>query len=59
MNGVALPLDGFGEVTLDSGTLCDACAREVHAGEHVRYHLRLGTTYCSDCMGAAAPAVAA
>ncbi|MBL8482955.1 MAG: 2Fe-2S iron-sulfur cluster binding domain-containing protein [Rhodocyclaceae bacterium] len=58
MNGVALPLDGFGVTTLDCGTLCDTCGREIQVGETVRYHLRTGSTYCSDCMGAHPPAAA-
>ncbi|NIR60299.1 MAG: 2Fe-2S iron-sulfur cluster binding domain-containing protein [Gammaproteobacteria bacterium] len=49
VNGVELPLEGFGEETLEVGTLCDGCKREIDAGEHVRYHLRLGTTYCNSC----------
>jgi truncated hemoglobin YjbI len=48
---VELPLDGYGEMILDSGSICDGCARELEVGEPVRYHLRLGTLYCSQCNG--------
>ncbi len=51
--GVELPVDGFGEIELASGSLCDGCGGEVAAGVSVRYHLRLGTIYCPACMGRA------
>jgi len=44
-----MPLEGFDELIMDVGTLCDACQREVAAGEKVIYHVRLGKIYCSDC----------
>ncbi len=44
-----MPLEGFNELVMDVGTLCDACQREVTAGEKVIYHVRLGKIYCSDC----------
>lgn len=49
VDGVELPVEGFGECTLDVGSLCDGCQREIHPGELVRYHLRLGSTYCAEC----------
>jgi ferredoxin-NADP reductase/ferredoxin/truncated hemoglobin YjbI len=49
MNGVELPLDGFGTVTLEVGSVCDGCGGEIAIGETVRYHLRLGSTYCPTC----------
>lgn len=49
VNGVEMPLEGFGEQVISAGTLCDSCQREIDAGERVRYHLRLGLTYCGDC----------
>ncbi|HTJ82880.1 MAG TPA: group 1 truncated hemoglobin, partial [Polyangiaceae bacterium] len=49
VNGVEMPLDGFGEEELTSGTLCDGCERAIEVGERVRYHLRLGRTYCREC----------
>ncbi len=50
IDGVELPLDGFGELVLDLGGVCDVCENEIPRGESVRYHLRLGTTYCHRCM---------
>lgn len=41
--------DGFLEDTMAVGTVCDACASEIEPGERVRYHTRLGTTYCAAC----------
>lgn len=49
MGDVELPLEGFGEITMDVGTLCDTCEREVAAGEKVTYHVRIGKVFCSDC----------
>ena len=49
LDGIEQPLDGFGEMTMTSGTVCDGCNRAVEAGEIVRYHLRIGLTYCSEC----------
>lgn len=49
LNGIELPVDGFGETVMDVGTLCDACGGEITAGEKVRYHLRLGSTWCRAC----------
>lgn len=47
---IEIPVSGFDEVTLDVGSLCDSCGNEIDAGITVRYHLRLGTLYCPDCM---------
>lgn len=62
LNGVELPLDGFGTLRLDVGSVCDACGGEIAAGETVQYHLRLGATYCPGCSsiqaGSAIPATA-
>lgn len=50
VNGVELPLDGYEELKLDCGALCDSCNDAIDAGTRVRYHLRLGTIYCPSCM---------
>ena len=49
--GKDLPLEGYGDMVLDAGSMCDGCARVIEVGEAVRYHLRLGTLYCSQCQG--------
>jgi ferredoxin-NADP reductase/ferredoxin len=49
LGGVEVPFEGFGEITMDVGSLCDTCGREVAVGEKVNYHVRLGKIYCSDC----------
>jgi truncated hemoglobin YjbI len=51
VGGVERPLDGFGEVTLDTGAVCDGCGRVMDAGEKAKYHLRIGTMYCAVCNG--------
>ena len=52
INGVEMPLDGFEVMAIDVGTICDGCQQAIEAGEQVRYHVRLGLTYCSHCMSA-------
>ncbi len=49
LRGEELPLDGFGDVEIALGTLCDGCQGEIPAGARARYHLRTGHTYCSPC----------
>jgi NAD(P)H-flavin reductase/truncated hemoglobin YjbI len=49
VNGVEVPLDGFGEIEVTVGSMCDGCQRAINVGEKVRYHLRLGMTYCVEC----------
>jgi NAD(P)H-flavin reductase/ferredoxin/truncated hemoglobin YjbI len=50
VGGMELPVEGFGEAIVDVGTLCDSCGKEIWPGTRVRYHLRLGTVWCPDCM---------
>jgi len=49
LNGQPLRLDGFEDMTLDEGSLCDACNQGIDAGSPVRVNLRLGTVYCHPC----------
>ncbi len=49
LGDIEMPLDGFEELVMDVGALCDSCGREVAAGEKVIYHVRIGKIYCSDC----------
>jgi len=49
IGGIERPLEGFNEMTMDVGSLCDTCEREVSAGEKIVYHVRLGKIYCSEC----------
>jgi NAD(P)H-flavin reductase/truncated hemoglobin YjbI len=57
VNGVELPLEGFGETEMSVGGLCDGCGREIAPGERVRYHLRLGSAYCADCGAPETPGI--
>lgn len=52
VRGVELPLDGYGEVELVVGILCDGCQAAVSKGQVVRYHNRTGQTYCAACVPA-------
>ncbi len=58
VGGVELPLEGFGELILDAGSMCDGCGRAVEVGERVRYHLRIGSMYCGQCNGQVSQAAA-
>jgi ferredoxin-NADP reductase/ferredoxin/truncated hemoglobin YjbI len=49
MDGIELPVEGFGHTVLEVGAMCDSCERVLEAGEEVRYHLRLGHIYCNTC----------
>ncbi len=50
VRGVELPFEGYGEVELVVGILCDGCQGEIAAGEVVRYHNRTGRTFCAECV---------
>lgn len=49
VDGVEIPAEGFDEIVLDIGYLCDGCEQEVAPGTSVRYHIRTGKTYCPAC----------
>lgn len=51
INGVEMPLNGYEVMQIDVGSICDGCQGEIHSGQTVRYHVRLGLTYCQQCMG--------
>ncbi len=50
IGGLELPMDGFEVTTIDVSSICDGCEEEIIEGETVRYHLRLGLTYCKNCI---------
>jgi truncated hemoglobin YjbI len=50
VRGKPIPFEGYGDLTLEIGTLCDACEGELDAGAEVRYHRRTGKTYCIGCV---------
>jgi truncated hemoglobin YjbI len=50
IDGVDLPLEGFDELVMDVGSMCDGCGGVIAPGETVRYHLRRGTTFCARCI---------
>ena len=49
LRGIDLPLEGFSDVTISAGTLCDGCERPIDAGQKARYHVRTGQAYCPAC----------
>lgn len=48
-DGIALPLEGYDDMVLDVGAMCDGCGGVIDPGETVRYHLRMGTIFCPSC----------
>ncbi|MFO7594098.1 MAG: 2Fe-2S iron-sulfur cluster-binding protein [Pseudomonadota bacterium] len=50
MGDIELPVEGYGELVMETGSLCDGCGEEIDAGETIRYHLRMGHVYCPTCM---------
>ncbi len=48
--GEEMPLDGYDELELTVGSLCDSCQADIPKGQVVRYHVRLGTIFCPKCM---------
>lgn len=50
VDGVERPVDGYEEMTLDCGAMCDSCHQPIDSGTKVRYHVRLGEVYCASCM---------
>lgn len=51
VNGIRYPLDGLDDIVMTIGSMCDGCEKEILPGDKVKYHVRLGTIYCSDCQG--------
>lgn len=49
VDGVETGFDGFGEIVMDEGSLCNSCGQAIAKGETVRYHLRTGDSYCTAC----------
>lgn len=49
VDGVEGPVDGYGEIVLEVGSLCDSCQQEINKGITVRYHIRTGATFCPSC----------
>jgi len=50
IDGMTLPLESFSEIILELGGICDVCNEVIPCGESVRFHQRLGTTYCNSCI---------
>lgn len=48
-DGEIKPIKGFEEMTLDIGSICDGCQKELEPGDHVHYHDRTGEMFCEDC----------
>lgn len=49
IRGIELPLEGYDELVIEVGSLCDGCHLEIRSGETVRYHVRTGKTHCRAC----------
>lgn len=49
LEGVELPLDGYGAIEMAVACLCDGCEGPIERGETAVYHLRTGATHCEPC----------
>jgi len=49
LHGVPIPLEGFNDIILEFGTLCDACESPIDVGGRGTYHVRTGRTICTRC----------
>lgn len=49
LRGIDLPLEGYGSLTLDAGSLCDGCDAVLDRGQTAIYHVRTGKAYCESC----------
>lgn len=49
LRGHVLPVEGYEELTLDVGALCDGCTAVLEPGTNTRYHVRTGKTFCEPC----------
>lgn len=47
--GEEVPYEGFDTLVMECSGLCDSCQGEINVGDTVRYHVRMGTTYCAKC----------
>jgi len=52
IDGVELPHDGYDDIVIAVGSMCDHCQNAMEAGDKARYHLRTGHTYCANCWSA-------
>ncbi len=50
MRGKAVPFEGYGEMTLEVGAVCDGCQSILDPGTTIRYHRRTGQSYCPVCV---------
>lgn len=48
--GKEVPYEGFESLVMEFSSLCDSCQGEINVGDTIRYHVRMGTTYCPTCI---------
>jgi truncated hemoglobin YjbI len=51
-NGVPMPLEGYEELALEAGGICDGCAAVIARAGASWYHVRTGKAYCARCAAA-------
>lgn len=49
IRGIELPLEGYDDLLMSVGSICDGCRQEIQSGEMVKYHVRTGKTLCGAC----------
>ncbi len=49
ISGVSMPLEGYEDLLLECGTICDGCGEAMNEGSTICFHVRTGEAYCNDC----------
>ncbi|MCF6227722.1 MAG: group 1 truncated hemoglobin [Planctomycetes bacterium] len=49
VRGMEIPAEGYEELEMSCGAMCDGCENEINSGELAKYHVRTGATYCRTC----------
>lgn len=50
IRGKPIPFQGYGEMVLEVGAICDGCEEVLEPGAKIRYHRRTGKSYCMACV---------
>ena len=49
ISGVSMPLEGYEDLKLECGSVCDGCAQATEEGTTIAFHVRTGKAYCQSC----------
>ena len=49
VKGMEIAAEGYESLEMSCGAVCDGCEAEINPGDHAKYHVRTGATYCRTC----------